>query len=55
MVNSWTTEWGAKGFVWLAEDFLTREALEGWGQRPGGPIARTTEEVKLTPASSWNR
>ena len=40
MVNSWTEAWGNKGFLWLHEDFIAQEALEGWGQRPGGPVAR---------------
>ncbi len=48
MVNSWTSKWANNGFVWLDEDFLAQEAIEGWGQRPGGPIARSTEPVKLT-------
>ncbi len=48
MVNSWTTKWAANGFVWLSEDFVTKEAIEGWGQRPGGPIARTKGPVQLT-------
>lgn len=50
MVNSWTSDWANKGFVWLDEDFVTQEAIEGWGQRPGGPIARTTNPVQVTPS-----
>jgi len=49
MVNSWSEKWANKGFVWLDEDFVAKQGIEGWGQRPGGPIARTTEPVKLTP------
>ena len=48
MVNSWSEKWANKGFVWLDEDFVAKQGIEGWGQRPGGPIARTTKPVKLT-------
>ena len=50
MVNSWTNAWGNKGFVWLHEDFVTQEAIEGWGQRPGGPVARGPRAKSLTPS-----
>lgn len=48
MVNSWSDKWANKGFVWLDEDFVANQAIEGWGQRPGGPIARSTKPVQLT-------
>ncbi len=53
MVNSWTTAWGNKGFLWLHEDFVTQEALEGWGQRPGGPISRGLRVKTSTPSISY--
>lgn len=40
MVNSWGTGWGNQGFLWLSEDFVKNKTREGWGQLPGGPIAR---------------
>ena len=49
MVNSWTNAWANAGMVWLDETFLTEEAMEGWGQRPGGPIARSVKPVQITP------
>ena len=51
MVNSWSEKWGNKGFLWLSEDFIKNNALEAWGQRPGGPVARDPKnaEVALTP------
>ncbi len=52
MVNSWTTAWGNKGFAWLHEDFVTQEAIEGWGQRPGGPVARDPKAPKPAPMPS---
>jgi C1A family cysteine protease len=39
MVNSWTDSWANKGLIWLHEDYM-KEANEGWGQRPGGPVSR---------------
>ncbi len=53
MVNSWTTAWANKGFALLDEDFVTQNAVEGWGQRPGGPIARSTLPVKVTPSITY--
>lgn len=42
MVNSWGTEWGDAGFLWLSEDFIKNWGLEAWGiYLPGGPLART--------------
>lgn len=52
MVNSWTTAWGNKGFAWLHEDFVTQEAIEGWGQRPGGPVARDPRAPRANPMPS---
>lgn len=52
MVNSWTDAWANKGFVWLNEDFITEEAIEGWGQRPGGPVARDPKAPRPTPMPS---
>jgi len=48
MVNSWSDAWANKGLIWLDEDFLTQNAIEGWGQRPGGPIARGSGPIQLT-------
>ena len=53
MVNSWTNAWANKGFVWLDENFLAQEAMEGWGQRPGGPIARSTKPVQISPSITF--
>ena len=50
MANSWTTAWANKGMVWLDQDFVAKEAIEGWGQRPGGPIARARGPVKISPS-----
>ena len=50
MVNSWTEAWGNKGFAWLDAEFVAQQAIEGWGQRPGGPIARATVPVQITPS-----
>jgi len=52
MVNSWSDKWANKGFVWLHEDFVTQESLEGWGQRPGGPVARDPKAPKPAPMPS---
>ena len=62
MVNSWTERWGNKGFLWLSEDFIKDNAIEAWGQRPGGPIARfvgknpipLTSHISLLPAENPN-
>ncbi|HEY3331451.1 MAG TPA: C1 family peptidase [Capsulimonadaceae bacterium] len=43
MVNSWGSDWGDNGFVWLAEDFLAKCAREGWTQTPGGPRSRAVD------------
>ncbi|MDR3707098.1 MAG: C1 family peptidase [Capsulimonadaceae bacterium] len=40
MVNSWGTYWGDNGFLWLSEDYVKRDAKEGWTQDPGGPKSR---------------
>lgn len=50
MVNSWGPAWGNNGKLWLSENYV-RTAREGWGQRPGGPIARDARGglVRLTP------
>ncbi len=50
MVNSWTEAWAYKGFVWLDADFVSQQAIEGWGQRPGGPIAREKGPIVLSPS-----
>ena len=48
MVNSWGEKWGNKGFLWLSEDFLKDNAIEAWGQRPGGPVARDPKKTPVT-------
>ena len=50
MVNSWGDKWANKGMIWLDENFIVARAFEGWGQRPGGPVARATLPVQLTPS-----
>ncbi len=50
MVNSWTDTWANKGFAWLDADFVAQQAIEGWGQRPGGPIARLKGPVTISPS-----
>lgn len=40
MVNSWGTDWGDQGFLWLAEDYLVAGARDGWCMMPTGPAAR---------------
>jgi hypothetical protein len=40
IVNSWGTNWGDKGFLWLNEDFVRDYAIEGWANTPGGWIAK---------------
>ena len=47
MVNSWTEKWGNKGMLWLSEEFIKNNAIEAWGQRPGGPIARMTGQIPV--------
>ncbi len=55
MVNSWTRAWANQGLVWLHEDFVTEESIEGWGQRPGGPVARDPKAPKpaIMPSISY--
>ncbi len=50
MVNSWTDKWANKGLIWLDEAFITEGAMEGWGQRPGGPIVRSDKPVQIRPS-----
>ena len=49
MVNSWTDKWANKGLMWLDETFVAENAIEGWGQRPGGPIARGMQPYRIRP------
>lgn len=50
MVNSWGADWGDRGFLWLAEEFVQQHASEVWAAMPGGPVARAVpgRPVKLT-------
>jgi hypothetical protein len=51
MVNSWGTNWGDKGFLWLHEDFLKSLSLEGWTQITGGfsvrPVGKSWGDAPL--------
>lgn len=51
MVNSWGPNWGDKGFLWLADDFVLNYAVEGWASTPGGPLVRTPKwkNVEIVP------
>lgn len=52
MVNSWGAGWGHEGRAWLSEEFVTRYAVEGWAEWPGGPMARAARgapPVAVTP------
>jgi hypothetical protein len=46
VVNSWGQDWGDNGFLWISEDYVKRDAREGWSQMPGGPRARAVSGVE---------
>jgi len=41
MVNSWGPDWGNHGKLWLAEQFIADNAIQGCVQTPGGPHMRS--------------
>lgn len=45
LVNSWSENWGNKGTLWIAEEFIVKNCLEAWGQRPGGRKARNKDSL----------
>jgi len=49
IVNSWGEDWGDKGCMWLSEDYVKKSATEAWGQKPGGPRARSVGGVEAFP------
>jgi C1A family cysteine protease len=49
MINSWGPDWGDKGGLWLSEDYVKQNAMEAWGQKPGGPRARGIGGVEVFP------
>lgn len=60
MINSWGTDWGDNGQLWLSEEFVANHAFEAWGFKPGGPKARPGDpnarpwpaNITLAPPSS---
>lgn len=40
MVNSWGTNWGDNGFLWLSDEFVRNYGVEGWSHVAGGPYRR---------------
>lgn len=53
MINSWTDQWGDKGQLWLSEDWLRREAREGWIFIAGGGWARKKPGETDRPGENW--
>ncbi|HEX9996715.1 MAG TPA: C1 family peptidase [Abditibacterium sp.] len=42
IANSWSDQWGDKGFLWIDQDFVRQCAIDGWAKIPGGPVTRET-------------
>lgn len=53
MINSWTDQWGDKGQLWLSEDWLAKEAREGWIFLAGGGWSRKKPGEKDRPGENW--
>ncbi|MGO8672474.1 MAG: C1 family peptidase [Capsulimonadaceae bacterium] len=63
VVNSWGTDWGDNGFLWVSDEFIADLGFEAWTCVPGGPMARGqhapdvqwTEHVSIAPPAGAAR
>jgi len=48
VANSWSTEWGANGYLWINEDYLRKAIGEAWGFVPGGWKGRSVGPIDIS-------